>query len=411
MLRITSTQRRRIIAHRHLLDGRATDVHQVVQALVCLHATDPASVYLSVLARGGGLGVPDLRSALYDERSLVRWLAMRRTLFVFATTDIPLVQAAVSQPLAVTLRRRLIRTLHRNGSDPAISGDLGAWVAQAEADTLEALARRGDATGLQLGQDVPALRTFIPPRTPSDVPQNVTSQLLAMMSADGSIVRAVPVGSWTTRTHRWEAVERWFPSGIPPLDPHVASAELARRWLTTFGPALPEDLQWWTGWTKTTTGKALAALPLREVELDGATGIVLDDPDLLEEYAAPSTPTGAALLPALDPTAMGWKRRDWYLGVVQEELFDRAGNIGPTLWWDGRIVGSWAVLPDGAVRTVIRTDCGSVARAAIDTAAEVLRTRLDGTVVTPAVRTPLERSLSSVAPAQQKSAEQRSVTT
>ena len=393
MLRISATQRRRIIARRHLLDGRATDVHQVVEALVCLHATDPASVYLSVLARGRGLGVPDLRRALYDDRSLVRWLAMRRTLFVFATNNIPIVQAAVSDPLAVTLRRRLIRMLERNGSDPAIAGELGAWVAEAEAETLTALARRGDATGLQLSQDVPALRTSIPPRAPSDFPQNVTSPLLAMMSADGSIVRGIPIGSWTTRQHRWEPVERWFPSGVPRLDPGTAIAEFARMWLTAFGPALPEDLQWWMGWTKATTTRALSALPLVEVDLDGATGIALDHADLLEEYAAPVGPTGPALLPALDPTAMGWKVRDWYLGVPRAELFDRAGNIGPTVWWDGRIIGSWAVLPDGAIRAVIRTDCGADARAEIETAADALRVRLHGAVITPAVRTPLERSL------------------
>ncbi|GGM51142.1 hypothetical protein GCM10012275_22590 [Longimycelium tulufanense] len=30
-------------------------------------------------------------------------------------------------------------------------------------------------------------------------------------------------------------------------------------------------------------------------------------------------------------------------------MFDRNGNIGPTVWADGRIVGAWAQLPDGSI--------------------------------------------------------------
>ena len=56
----------------------------------------------------------------------------------------------------------------------------------------------------------------------------------------------------------------------------------------------------------------------------------------------PQTGPWAALLPALDSTPMGWQRREWFLGQHAARLFDRTGNVGPTLWWDGRIVGGWA---------------------------------------------------------------------
>ena len=39
-------------------------------------------------------------------------------------------------------------------------------------------------------------------------------------------------------------------------------------------------------------------------------------------------------------TFMGWKERDWFLGEHAEPLFDRNGNAGPTVWRDGRVVGS-----------------------------------------------------------------------
>lgn len=95
------------------------------------------------------------------------------------------------------------------------------------------------------------------------------------------------------------------------------------------------------------------------------------------------------LLPSLDPTPMGWKDRDWFLGIDKRHVFDSAGNIGPTLWWGGQIIGSWAVANTGEVRTTVVADRGAAATAAAETAASRLNDRLEGAVVTPAIRTPL----------------------
>lgn len=40
------------------------------------------------------------------------------------------------------------------------------------------------------------------------------------------------------------------------LETEQAQRELAKLWLTRFGPATVEDLQWWTGWNKTTVHRA-----------------------------------------------------------------------------------------------------------------------------------------------------------
>jgi Winged helix DNA-binding domain len=88
--------------------------------------TDPASVYLSVLARSAGSTLADVSDAMYERRSLVRWMAMRRTLFLLPRTDVPVVQTAVSTTLAPMLGRRLISQLKRDGTEPpstATSGD------------------------------------------------------------------------------------------------------------------------------------------------------------------------------------------------------------------------------------------------------------------------------------------------
>jgi len=64
--------------------------------------------------------VPDLEQALYVDRSLVKHLAMRRTIFAFPRATLSFAQAGVSNRVADGERRRLIRDvemawLHRNG--------------------------------------------------------------------------------------------------------------------------------------------------------------------------------------------------------------------------------------------------------------------------------------------------------
>ncbi|GAA2685507.1 DNA glycosylase AlkZ-like family protein [Streptomyces lunalinharesii] len=76
-----------------------------------------------------------------------------------------------------------------------------------------------------------------------------------------------------------------------------------------------------------------------------------------------------------------------------EALFDRNGNIGPTLWWRGRIIGAWAQHPKGHLDHRLLTDPGAPARAAVRAEIVRLDAFLDGTRVTPCYRTPLELRL------------------
>jgi hypothetical protein len=68
----------------------------------------------------------------------------------------------------------------------------------------------------------------------------------------------------------------------------------------------------------------------------------------------------------LDATTMGWKDRDWYLGGYRAALFDRAGNAGPTIWVDGRIVGGWAQSDSGEIALYLLEDVGAETTKAIE---------------------------------------------
>ena len=177
---------------------------------------------------------------------------------------------------------------------------------------------------------------------------------------------------------------------MPTLDEPAGYAELVSRWLAAFGPGTEADLTWWLGATKKAVRRALLDVGAVEVRLEGGEAAWLH-PDDVDEVAAP--PPWAALLPALDPTTMGWQARGFYLGEQAGLIFDGNGNGGPTAWWDGRIVGGWTQTDDGAVVVVPAGSLPADAAVALDGRAERLTALLGGDVVRTVLQSPLVRGL------------------
>ncbi|WP_179271347.1 winged helix DNA-binding domain-containing protein [Actinomadura meyerae] len=392
MRSMTTAERRARLALRHRLapEARTDDVPGIARSLVVLHATDPATVYLSVAARSVQAAPGAVERALYDDRTLLRMLAMRRTMFVAPTELVPVLQASTANALAAKQRATYTRIIER-GSDIE---DVPSFFAEAAEAAHRALLARGEATGAQLSAEVPALRTQVDPAPGKSYsrPTGITTWVLVTLGCEGRVVRGRPNGSWISSQYRWAPVEEWLPGGIAEVPAAQARAELVRRWLRAFGPAPAADLKWWTGWNAGDVKKALAALDVTEVALDGGgTGLVLSD-DL---EPAPEPEPWAALLPALDPTPMGWRERGWFLGAHGPALFDRSGNIGPSVWWDGRVVGGWAQRPDGEIAVRVLEDAGADAEAAIEREAARLADWYGEVRAVPRFRTPLERELTS----------------
>jgi hypothetical protein len=218
----------------------------------------------------------------------------------------------------------------------------------------------------------------------------MSTRVLFLMSADGHVVRGRPRGTWISSQHRWAPIDTWLRSEVGEWTTEDAQAELIRRWLASFGPGTVADLRWWTGLTAREVQRALGTLDAVEVDLGSERGVVL--PSDFEPVPAPAP--WVALLPALDPTPMGWKGRDWLLGPHAPMLFDRSGNIGPSVWSDGRIVGGWTQRSSGEVAIRLLEDVGRDTRVAVDEAAQSLGAWLGKIRITPRFRTPLERELS-----------------
>jgi hypothetical protein len=391
MRTISDAQRRARLAVRQRLApaDRGDDVAVVAGEVAGLHATDPATVFLSARARLRDPTVAAIEHALYGERSLVRLLGMRRTVFVVPVELAAIVQASSTLALVPVQRRLLIRHLAEGG----VTDDGERWLRAAQDDTLAALRARGEAKATELSREVPALRAKMTMFEGKAYAANagVGPRVLFLLAAEGLIVRGRPTGSWTSTLYRWAPMDDWLPGGLERFDTDEAAARLVARWLRAFGPGTFADLKWWTGWTAGLLKRALARVGPVEVELEGGgAGLVLPGDD---EPVSGSGEPFAALLPALDPAPMGWQARDWYLGEHRPRLFDRSGNIGPTIWWGGRIVGGWAQRPDGEIAIGLLEDTGADGAAAIAAEARRVQDWIGAVRFKPRFRTPLEREL------------------
>lgn len=386
---VDTAERRARLARRHRLHPalRATSPVEVARDLAAVHSSDPASVYLAFRARVLNADPASIERALYDDRAVVRMLGMRRTLFVVPRDLVPVVQAAASNAIAARERVRLLGLL----AAAELPGAHDAWLREVEDETEQAVAAGGGVFAVDLSRNGDRLgqRIVLARGRTYEAEVSVVTRVLLLLGMQGRVIRGRPRGTWISSQYCWSTPAAWLGGPIPDMPRDDAQRALVERWLRAFGPGTLKDIQWWTGWTVAETKRALAATGAVEVDLAGSVGFLLADD------VEPETDPGPwiALLPALDSTPMGWTERDWYLGPHRAALFDTNGNVGPTVWSDGRVVGGWAQRGDGEIAFRLLEDVGSDAAAAIGAEAERVRAWIGDLRFTPRFRTPLEREL------------------
>ena len=387
MLQIDTAQRRARLGRRHHLATRATTVEQVAADLVGLHSSDPATVFLAAHARVRGFTPAALERALYDERTLLRMLGMRRTMFVVDHELGAVMDAACTRALVAGERRRLIALLEQQG----VARDGARWLRRVSDRTVAAIEAHGTATATELTKVVPELREKLVMGEGKTwgATVGVSTRVLFLLATEGRIVRGT-----AARAVAVEPVRVDVPADLGRYLPRPRAGGGARRAARRDGCSASARPRCATSrggraGRRHRVAPALGAVEAVEVELDDGTGWVL--PDDVAPVRKPRR--WVALLPGLDPTVMGWKERDWFLGPHAARLFDRNGNAGPTVWADGRVVGGWGQRRDGVVEAELLEPVDATALRAVEREVAALTDWLGGTVVTPRFRTPLEREI------------------
>ena len=375
------------MARRHFLcaEPASESITGITAALIGLHATDPATPYLSLWARSPGFTVADLDRELYLGRTLVKHLAMRRTLWVVCAEHLPMVQAGASDRVAENERRRLVADAQK----ASVAHDGAQWLDRAGAAVLRYLGEHGAASATELRKALPELAgsyDYAPGKRWGGATP-LAPRVLTVLSVRGDIVRGPNDGAWTMSRPRWTTIADWLETTPDSMPADKARAELVRMWLRAFGPGTVTDIKWWFGSTLTAARQALRDVDAVEVDVDGSPGFVLPD----DVDPAPEAEPWCALLPGLDVTTMGWFERDWYLGGHRPKVFDTNGNAGPTAWWNGQVVGGWSQDADGRVVLQLVDDPGRDGRQALSRRADELSAWLDGTRISPRFPSPLSK--------------------
>jgi hypothetical protein len=384
---IGDAERRARLARRHALapQHRVKDAVAATRAVTVLHATEPATPYLSLFARVDSFTRSDMDHALFEERSLIKQLAMRRTVFVFPRDLLSAAISSASARIASQEHGSLTKELERN----QVASDGAAWLRAARRAVLERLSDGSELTATQLREEMAELagRVSRYEHKPYGQVVHVAPRVVTWLGAAGDLVRGRNGSHWRVNRNLWTRMDRWLGKPIARVDTRLGYLALVETYLRKYGPVTERDLVWWFGATKSDMRQALVDLNAVQVRLEREqTGWVLPD-DLDPE---PPVEPWAALLPALDPTALGWKERNFYLDPdFYPAIFDWSGNCGTTAWWNGKIVGAYVQDHSGRVELILPNNPGRAGRLGLNVEAKRLEDWLDGERVTAAYKSPL----------------------
>ncbi|WP_058038426.1 winged helix DNA-binding domain-containing protein [Rhodococcus sp. KB6] len=371
MRHVSDDERRARIGVRHALEPmfHVDSPEAATRAMTVLHATESATVYLSCRARVRSVDAADVDRALYDQRSLVKQLAMRRTLFTFPRDLLPAAWSSASARVANTERARMAKDVVKAG----LAVDGNDWLDRARTEVLKLLTDRPEGlSAVEIRQAVPMIDVKV-----EGSAGEIWSapRVLTHLGATADIMRGTNTARFPVSRPLWTLTRHWLDDAPVDLESADGYREIVRRWLYTFGPGTEDDIVWWLGSTKTVVRAALAELDAVAVSLDGGdTGWLLPD----DVATVPDPGPWVALLPVLDPTIMGWKNRDFYLGPHRNQLFDTRGNAGTTAWVDGRVVGCWIQDETGVVHVRLLETVSASARRSLDAEAARLTEWLGG---------------------------------
>jgi hypothetical protein len=143
-------------------------------------------------------------------------------------------------------------------------------------------------------------------------------------------------------------LDEWAPGGNTVEREH-ALAELARRYISSHGPATLRDFVWWSGLPVTEARVGIENLrgDFQQEMLEGEAYWFPDSQPAL--HAEPST---ASLLPAFDEFYLGYTTRAAVLNPQYDrQVVSSNGIFRPMLLIDGQILGIWQrELKKGTVR-------------------------------------------------------------
>jgi winged helix DNA-binding protein len=298
-----------------------------------------SAAQMSIWARVKGVGIQELGSAIWKERSLVRAWAMRRTMFLLPSNELAIFVRGTTRRAEYHLRWAIRHVGSEQGLEklldavleilkkPSTRGDLAETLRKSFGYKLKSKAGGGWGN-----------RTKIPWVEVGSKSLPV-GYLLHVISARDVICSGPSKGNEATyvRADKW--IHNW-----KDLPPEKAERLLLVKYLKAFEPSMLQDFALWAGmyvrdakkiWEKEVENMA-------QVDVEGWKANILqsDIPEL--EKAEVEGPV-VRLLPFFDSFLLGHKS---HRNIVDEKdykkVYRNQGWVSPVLLVDGRAQGVWS---------------------------------------------------------------------
>ncbi|QYN38571.1 winged helix DNA-binding domain-containing protein [Pseudonocardia sp. DSM 110487] len=326
---------------RQLLVEPAADALAVARRVCGLHAQVASCTELIAGIRSAT--PPDLDTALWRDRSLVRTWAMRGTLHLLPADELDVWVGARTD---YESRRRFPPSYER---EHGVTGEQVHAITEAVGEVLgaEPLSRAELAAAITARLGDPALAAPLSTGWGAVLKPAASRGLLCSgPSTDGAVSFVNPAA--------------WLGRPLRPIDPSAANREVLLRFLTANGPATAVDVARWWGDQPAPARRWFRenADALTAVEVDGEAGFVVRAEDADELAAVPDSPEGdVVLLPGFDPWVIA-PRSHRERAVPPErtsEVSRTAGWISPVLVVDGAVAAVWEhERRDGELAVTIR---------------------------------------------------------
>ncbi|HJU73130.1 MAG TPA: winged helix DNA-binding domain-containing protein [Gemmatimonadaceae bacterium] len=131
-------------------------------------------------------------------------------------------------------------------------------------------------------------------------------------------------------------LDEWVPNARA-LDRHDALVELARRYITSHGPATVHDFAWWAGLTVADAREGLEGASLRVEQIEGRSYWLASVPRIHGPKSS-----RAYLLPVYDEYTVAYRDRSAVLDPKLAKHVNAGGGVlRPIVVIDGRVMGTW----------------------------------------------------------------------
>lgn len=339
-----------------LLDEKASDFYEVTKTQLGLHSTDYWTPYLSVWARIGNYDAKSVFESIDNGREIVRTHAFRTTIHVMHVDNLSLVLSGTGPSLFKASRTDKYRKMNLL-SDKEIE------------DMLEQVKSALGGGPLRTSE----LKKVVP-----KVGDNVRSALIMLM-ARGEVVRAKAKHARSNLTS-YALLENWVDGfRMQVVDENEAISQLIRSHIELFGPVSVDDTAWWFRQPKTTVKRVLQDLGdiVTSVETDGTEKYMsVTDLEIASSLDQPSDKP-IWFLPYEDHFLKAFidrvqfisddvrlmispadKKHYWPSKMDEPRVMPspgtrQTGEVRPTIWLDGAVVGRWEIDDEGKQKKIV----------------------------------------------------------